>query len=86
MTSALDTQVGGSHYKHYVIQPIEFFHKNKIPYPEAAIIKYVLRYKDKNGLEDLNKAKHIIDLMIEMDGLDTKPKPGTLIYVDPRES
>jgi len=63
--SALDKQVGGEHYKKYVIQPIEFFIANNIPYAEAAIIKYVLRYQDKNGIEDLEKAKHLIEILIE---------------------
>jgi hypothetical protein len=63
--SPLDTQVGGNHYKNYAIQPIEFFIANQIPYAEAAVIKYVLRYKNKNGKEDLQKAKHIIDIIIE---------------------
>ena len=63
--SALDKQVGGNHYKKYNIQPIEFFIANNIPYAEAAIIKYVLRYQDKNGIEDLEKAKHLIEILIE---------------------
>jgi len=65
LVNPLDTQVGGSHYKNYAIQPIEFFIANQIPYAEAAVIKYVLRYKNKNGKEDLQKAKHIIDILIE---------------------
>jgi hypothetical protein len=63
--SPWDVQVGGSHYQKYKIQPMEFFMANKIPYAQAAIIKYVIRYQDKNGVEDLKKARHIIDMLID---------------------
>lgn len=63
--SELDRQVGGSHYSGYKIQPLEFIIRNEIPFPEASAIKYILRYKNKNGVEDLEKAKHYIDIMIE---------------------
>ena len=62
---ATDRQVGGDHYKKYVIQPMVFFHRNKIPVIESTIIKYVLRHEDKNGIEDLEKAKHLIEFLIE---------------------
>ncbi len=58
-------QVGGSHYSKMKIQPIEFIYENNIPYMEANVIKYVCRHKSKNGLQDLEKAKHYIDLLIE---------------------
>lgn len=64
---ASDKQVGGSHYKKYPIQPMTFFHANKVPYPEASAMLYVLRHRDKNGKEDLLKAIHTIELIIEMD-------------------
>ena len=59
------TQVGGNHYNKMKIQPIEFIYENNIPYMEANVIKYVCRHKSKNGLQDLEKAKHYIDLLIE---------------------
>lgn len=62
---ASETQEGGNHYKKYAIQPTEFMHKNKIPFVEGNIIKYVLRHLDKNGKEDLLKARHYIDLLLE---------------------
>ena len=65
--SALDTQVGGSHYKDMVIQPVEFIEKNNLGFCVGNIIKYVCRYKDKNGIEDLKKARHYIDLLIEIE-------------------
>ena len=63
----LDVQEGGDHYKKYKIQPIEFCHANNIPSLESSIIKYVVRHRDKNGLEDLNKAKHTIDILIKLE-------------------
>jgi hypothetical protein len=58
-------QVGGTHYNKMKIQPIEFIYENNIPYMEANVIKYVCRHRSKNGLQDLEKAKHYIDLLIE---------------------
>lgn len=65
--SALETQVGGAHYKDMAIQPAEFLHANKIPYLEGCAIKYLCRWRNKNGLEDLKKAKHYIELLIELE-------------------
>jgi hypothetical protein len=65
--SALDKQVSGSHYKELVIQPIQFIYANNIPFMEANVIKYICRHKSKNGLADLEKAKHYIDLLIELE-------------------
>ena len=67
MSKATKTQVGGNHYSKYEIQPIEFITKNKIPYIEGNIIKYICRWRDKNGVEDLNKALHYIELLKEME-------------------
>lgn len=66
-SSPLDVQVGGGHYKDLVIQPIEYIHANKLGYCEGNIIKYVTRYKNKNGVEDLKKARHYIDLLIKFE-------------------
>jgi hypothetical protein len=65
--SALDTQVGGGHYKDKAIQPIEYIHANNLGFCEGNVIKYVTRWKDKNGLNDLLKAKHYIELLIELE-------------------
>lgn len=65
--SALQRQCGGSHYKNLPIQPVEFCHKNNLSYIESAIVKYVVRWKSKDGKEDLLKAKHYIDLLIELE-------------------
>lgn len=64
--SALNSQVGGSHYK-MAIQPVEFIEKNNLSFCVGNCIKYLCRYKDKNGKEDLEKAKHYIDLLIELE-------------------
>ena len=64
--TALDTQIGGAHYKNCAIQPVEFITKNKLGFLEGCVIKRICRYEDKNGLEDLKKAKHEIDLLIEL--------------------
>lgn len=64
----LDVQIGGGHYKNMKIQPIEFIHANNIGYVEGCVIKYVSRWRKKNGIEDLMKAKHFIDLLIGLEG------------------
>ena len=71
--SALSHQVGGDHYKNFAIQPIEFIIANKLGFPEGSIVKRICRY-DKpggKGLQDLQKIKHEIDLIIELS--DFKP-------------
>ncbi len=64
--SALDVQVGGSHYKDMRIQPVEFIHANGLGFLEGNVIKYVSRWRNKNGIADLEKAKHYIELLIEL--------------------
>jgi hypothetical protein len=64
--SSFNEQVGGSHYKDMPIQPAEYIHKNGIGFIEGSIIKYVSRWKKKDGLRDLKKARHFLDLLIEM--------------------
>jgi len=65
MNKALDTQIGGGHYKAMKIQPIEYILTNNLGFCEGNVIKYISRYKAKNGVEDLQKAKHYIDLLIK---------------------
>ena len=60
-------QIGGKHYIKYKIQPSKFVVENKLLYPEGSVIKYILRHQDKGGKEDLEKAKHFIDMIIERD-------------------
>ena len=65
--SALDKQVAGSHYKKYAIQPVEYAMLNNLNYCQANAIKYTTRYKDKGGIEDLRKAIHNIEILIELE-------------------
>jgi hypothetical protein len=63
--TASKQQIGGSHYRDFAIQPSEFIHKNGIGFLVGNVIKYVCRYKAKNGRQDLEKARHYIDLLLE---------------------
>jgi hypothetical protein len=65
--SALDVQTGGSHYKDLKIQPVEYIHANGLGFCEGSVIKYISRWRAKNGIEDLKKARHFIDLLIELE-------------------
>ncbi len=65
--SALTVQVGGDHYRKLKIQPIEYIHANNIPFAEGCAIKYLTRWRDKGGLKDLEKARHFIDLLIDLE-------------------
>lgn len=60
-------QVAGDHYKKLKIQPIEFIHANGIPFAEGSVIKYVTRWRDKGGIKDLEKARHFLDLLIDLE-------------------
>jgi len=64
---ATEKQIGGQHYRKFAIQPAEFCYRNNIPYLEATAIKYLCRWKDKGGLQDLEKAKHFIEMLIEFE-------------------
>ena len=69
MTSPMDyrkemSQVGGNHYETKSIQPIEYIEANNLDFCEGNIIKYVTRYREKNGVEDLKKAKWYLDRLI----------------------
>lgn len=63
--SALDKQIGGLHYKVGAIQPIEYIEANELGYHEGNVVKYVSRWKEKGGVQDLEKAIHYIELLIE---------------------
>lgn len=60
-------QIGGDHYRKLVIQPAEYTQKNNLTYLEGAVVKYISRYKSKNGIEDLDKAIHCIQLIKEIE-------------------
>ena len=68
MTSKVyNKQIGGSHYKDMVVQPSEFINKNKLLFAEGNAIKYICRHAHKGEVQDLEKAKHYIDMIIERD-------------------
>ena len=68
MTSKVyNKQIGGSHYKDMVVQPSEFINKNKLQFAEGNAIKYICRHAHKGEVQDLEKAKHYIDMIIERD-------------------
>ena len=66
----LQDQIAGSHYKDMTIQPVEFIHRNGIGFIEGSVIKYVSRWRKKNGIEDLKKARHLLDILIELESED----------------
>lgn len=66
VSAAEKTQVAGNHYKKYLhIQPWHIIDAYKMGYYDGNALKYLLRYKDKNGVEDLKKAKHYLEKLIE---------------------
>ena len=67
--SALDVQISGDHYKGLDIQPVVYIHRNRLPFIEGCIVKYITRWKSKGGVKDLEKVKHFVDLLIELEGL-----------------
>lgn len=64
--NANEIQVGGTHYKGKSIQPWDYIAANDIGYFEGNIIKYISRWKDKGGVDDLKKARHYLDKLIEL--------------------
>jgi len=63
---AIDKQIGGNHYTQFKIQPIEFITKNKLSFIQGCIIKYICRFENKNGVEDLDKIIHYCELQKEL--------------------
>ena len=74
--STYDKQIGGTHYRKLKIQPSKFVIENKLLFPEGNVIKYICRHQYKGGKEDLEKAKHFIDMIIERD-YETESKKQT---------
>lgn len=73
--SPLATQVGGDHYTRLAIQPMQYSMANKLDACQHTVIKYITRFRNKGGLADLQKAKHVIDLLIEHE-YGTPPSTG----------
>lgn len=60
-------QVGGVHYKNLKIQPVQYSHANGLGFIEGSIVKYVTRWREKGGIQDLRKIQHFVDLLIELE-------------------
>jgi hypothetical protein len=65
--SAYDRQIAGTHYQGLAIQPMQYSMANKLDACQHTAIKYITRFRDKGGLQDLEKAKHCIDMLIEFE-------------------
>lgn len=65
--TAFKDQIGGQHYKDMAIQPAEYIHLNNIGFLEGGAIKYLSRWRKKNGIQDLQKAIHMIELLIDLE-------------------
>jgi len=72
--SAFDTQEGGDHYKTMALQPLQYILTNDLPYVEGRVTEYMARWRNKGGLMDLKKARHLIDLAIEFHTMQTTVK------------
>lgn len=69
---ALESQVGGDHYASMKIQPIEFAHANRLGPCETLALRYICRHRNKNGRQDIEKAIHVLELLLELE----YPPPG----------
>ena len=75
MTSkAYKKQVGGNHYQSMVMQPSEFINKNKLPFAEGSAIKYICRHAAKGKEQDIHKAIHYLEMILDRDYQDSQPK------------
>lgn len=63
----IDQQVGGDHYRHLPIQPVVFLHANHIPFLEGSAIKYLCRHQAKGKAEDIRKAIHYCELILQLE-------------------
>ena len=80
VNNALSTQVGGSHYKSLNMQPVEFIVKANLSYIQGNIVKYITRYKNKNGLQDVEKCMHYAQLAIDLDSAGPQNRMLGLAY------
>lgn len=87
--SPINKQIGGSHYKDLLIQPAEYCVANKLGALEGLVIKYITRWRKRGGYEDLEKAKHTIELLIELEEkYASVPSAGSIQSpeVEPKDS
>ena len=78
VSESLKEQVGGSHYKGFKIQPVEYCHANGLGFLEGNVIKYVTRHKEKNGREDLLKARHFLNMLLDLEYPEEKEVPKSI--------
>ena len=64
---AKQQQVGGTHYKELAIQPVDYCQLNKMGFCESCVVKYVSRHRSKNGAQDIKKAIHFLELLLEIE-------------------
>lgn len=76
MNKALDEQVGGSHYVDMPIQRIEFCQRNRLGACESEAIGYIVRHRKKNGKQDIEKAIHLLRILIELEYPDSRESAG----------
>jgi len=62
---AMYKQIGGNHYKDMAIQPVEFITANNLGFLEGNVVKYICRHHAKNGAEDIRKAIHYCELLLQ---------------------
>lgn len=70
MSTVNNIQHGGTHYKEKPVQPWDYIAANGLGYFEGNVVKYVSRWRDKGGVEDLRKARHYLDKLIELETRD----------------
>ena len=63
---ALSKQEGGNHYKDMAIQPVEFITANNLGFLEGNVVKYICRHHAKNGAEDIKKAIHYCEMLLQV--------------------
>jgi hypothetical protein len=78
-TSAFEKQEGGNHYKSMAIQPMQYSMANNLNACQHTVIKYVSRYQSKGGLQDLLKARHTLDMLIEIE--EAKCRKSTVVTI-----
>jgi len=62
----MSKQIGGNHYQKYEIEPIEFITRNNIPFIEGNVIKYLVRWRDKGGIQDIDKCIHYLEMLKDL--------------------
>lgn len=84
--SSFSKQIGGGHYKKYAIQPIQYAFENQLDHGQGTVVDYVTRFRDKGGRQDLEKAIHILEMMIEWeygrDDKETEPNSEGPRYIE----